>query len=475
MKVYVYIVAILIACLATVKPVAADSTSCNGEQAVQSEAFSTPDDTYDVYVKTAIPGQNTSATVYLSSEGCRLIGGIQANDITWSKAGMVTISATTPVSFEIDGIADGVNDSAARPQILLVPINMPCIPSVACNTTISGESAYLIPNLLTTTASGLLVERVADPAKDATKEVQYYADGQLMYTKKQLEPYNLAYADYYQQKIARVVVYESKQRAVIESAVPSDYSDTIPNAAMRLYVRQAVLLNTIGISLFISLLIISVRTLVQRYDEAEYYNYAHGLGRWSLAPWKLKLKSFVQNSAFRLASTGIVTILLIASVVVTLNTFVIAPYRVDGVSMMSTLQNKQLMPINKLPVSLNRQFKPVRGQIIVFHPNYGNLAYSSLRVDTILVKRIVGLPGERIVSENGKLKVFTDSDTVGRYAEDTEPWGKKVTLQPNDQPFDITLSNDQIFVAGDNRPHSIDSRINGALPLSEVIGVVVGY
>ena len=141
----------------------------------------------------------------------------------------------------------------------------------------------------------------------------------------------------------------------------------------------------------------------------------------------------------------------------------------------ATLKNGQLLAVNKLPVTLDRQFKPKRGQVIIYHPNYGNLAYSDLRVDNLLVKRIVGLPGERITLEGGMLTVYNATHPSGYTLEDSEPWGSKVTINASDAPFGITLSDNQIFVAGDNRPDSIDSRINGAVPLSEVVGVVVGY
>jgi signal peptidase I len=165
---------------------------------------------------------------------------------------------------------------------------------------------------------------------------------------------------------------------------------------------------------------------------------------------------------------------VVVAIIIT-NSFIVAPYKVDGTSMKGTLANGQLVAVNKLPVTLNRQFLPTRGEVIIFHPNYGNIIYSDLRVDNLLVKRIAGLPGERIVSFDGKLKVYNSTHPNGYILEDEEPWGKHVTIKKEDAPFDITLGNDQIFVAGDNRPDSIDSRINGALPLSEVLGVVIGY
>ncbi len=455
----------------------AQSDTCGTDQPAISESITTDAGTYTVYVKMSLPGQESDVTAYSVVDSCKIIGSVHANGNTWSKLGGIAITAGAGTSFELDGESLGANDAAAKPQLLLVPAvaPLPCTPAVTCDTNIEGNKAYLNPVSLTTSSSGLQVQKITSPSTDTIKEVQYYTDGQLMYTTKALEPFNLAYADYFQQKIARVIVYNSKQRAVLQDTVPVGYTDTVQNAAFRIILRHSTLLTVIGFGLLLALLIIIARAIARHYEELSYFNYAHGLGRRELTLFQANFKAIVRNPTFTLISTGVITLILISTTIVLTNVFVVAPYRVDGTSMYATLQDKQLMAINKLPVTLNHQFKPTRGQVIVFHPNYGNLAYSDLRVDNILVKRIVGLPGERVVSHAGKLTIYNAENPNGYNIESTEPWGPKVTLQPADEPFDIQLANDQVFVAGDNRPHSVDSRINGALPLSEVIGVVVGY
>lgn len=472
---HTFIVALISASIVFSLPVAADSDQCGqGPQSILSESTSALSGDYTIYAKLSLPGQNAAITAYSVTENCNMIGSGAANGDTWTKVGSASFNNAAAVSFEIDGDIPGNNEAAAKPKLLMVPATMPCIPNVTCGTTVDGLKAYLNPIELATSTSGLVIEKIIDPATDMISRVEYYTNGQLMYTTHDLRPFDTAFADYYQQSIARVVVYTSGQRAVIEDSV-GGYADTLLHFAARTFVRHSTLIITIAITIILWLFIFVARTIVRKIERQQYYNYAHGLGRHELTPWESKISAIVQNSKVRnTTNILLVTSAILVTIVIT-NSFIIAPYKVDGTSMKGTLNNDQVLAVNKLPVSLTKQFLPTRGQVIIFHPNYGNLGYSDLRVDNLLVKRIVGLPGERVVSVGGKLKIYNATDPSGYIVEDTENWGSHVTIEPSDAPFDITLANDEIFVAGDNRPDSIDSRINGVLPLSEVVGVVIGY
>lgn len=457
------------------QPAAADTEACDQNlRTIPSEAVTVKAaGTYRVYVKLSLPGQTATITTYVG-ESCTLVGQAAANGDTWTEVGSAVLNADTSPSFEISGDIPGNNDAAAKPQLMLVPEQAPCTPNSYCDTTISDTHAYLTPIALTTSSSGLGVLEIMDPATDKVAKVEYYTDGQLMYATPGLQPFNLSYTDYYQQRIARVIVYTSGQRAVLEATVPA-HADNLLNFAMRSYVRHSTLIIAAAITLGLIAILYTIHRISLHIDTRNYYNYTHGLGQHTPSKLETKVQAIAQNGTYQTIRLVVVITSIVVTLIISVNTFVLSPYKVDGTSMYATLQNGQLLAVNKLPVTLNRQFKPSRGQVIIFHPNYGNLAYSDLRVDNLLVKRIVALPGERITSNGGKLTVYNAAHPSGYVLEDTEPWGKKVTVQPEDSPFDFTLSDNQIFVAGDNRPDSIDSRINGVLPLSEVIGVVIGY
>ena len=125
--------------------------------------------------------------------------------------------------------------------------------------------------------------------------------------------------------------------------------------------------------------------------------------------------------------------------------------RVDGVSMLDTLHENNIMGVSRLHYRLN---EPQRGEIITCnYPEDGN---------KLFVKRIIGLPGETIEIREGTVYI------------DGEPIAETYLTRVDDQSMDpITLAKDEIFVMGDNRPVSRDSRAVGPLTLDEIYGRVL--
>ena len=125
--------------------------------------------------------------------------------------------------------------------------------------------------------------------------------------------------------------------------------------------------------------------------------------------------------------------------------------RVDGTSMLDTLHENNIMGVSRLHYRLN---EPQRGEIITCnYPEDGN---------KLFVKRIIGLPGETIEIREGT--VYSDG----------EPIAETYLTRVDDQSMDpITLAKDEIFVMGDNRPVSRDSRAVGPLTLDEIYGRVL--
>lgn len=125
--------------------------------------------------------------------------------------------------------------------------------------------------------------------------------------------------------------------------------------------------------------------------------------------------------------------------------------RVDGTSMLDTLHENNIMGVSRLHYRLN---EPQRGEIITCnYPEDGN---------KLFVKRIIGLPGETIEIREGTVYI------------DGEPIAETYLTRVDDQSMDpITLAKDEIFVMGDNRPVSRDSRSVGPLTLDEIYGRVL--
>lgn len=153
--------------------------------------------------------------------------------------------------------------------------------------------------------------------------------------------------------------------------------------------------------------------------------------------------------------------------------FVFRSYQVDGPSMQSTLQNGDKLIIWKVARTWARlthhAYIPNRGDIIVFSES-GLSQYG--QVDTKqLIKRVIGLPGERVVVRNGSYTIFNSANPQGFDPDKTLPYGKNIPSTSGD--IDITLAANQLFVSGDNRPDSLDSRTFGPINANQVIGKLV--
>ena len=155
-----------------------------------------------------------------------------------------------------------------------------------------------------------------------------------------------------------------------------------------------------------------------------------------------------------------------------INSFVFRSYNVVGPSMEETLYTGDRLIVNRLPVTWSNlrgeDYLPERGQIIVFK----NPHYSRGIEDEYIVKRVIGLPGERVVLQNGVFTVYNDEHPEG-FNPDDDNNGEPGT--PTTGEVNTVVPNGSLFVAGDHRTgtYSDDSRNGlGTIPLYDVIGPV---
>jgi signal peptidase I len=133
--------------------------------------------------------------------------------------------------------------------------------------------------------------------------------------------------------------------------------------------------------------------------------------------------------------------------------FTIQNFLVDGPSMQPGLHTGEYVLVNKLAYTFHG---PERGDVIVFE----------LPQDTSenLIKRVIGLPGDKIVLTANTNTVTVDGVTL------KEPY---ISAPENDQNQTLTVPANDYFVLGDNRPVSDDSRDWGFLPRQDIIGKAV--
>ena len=182
-----------------------------------------------------------------------------------------------------------------------------------------------------------------------------------------------------------------------------------------------------------------------------------------------KSKKEKEKRTFKEELLSWVYTLLAALVIVTvIRTFFFAPIRVDGESMRNTLQDGDIVLVTK-PEYWSGNYQ--RGDVIICrYPNRNKESSISLGGSfeltftnhTLFVKRLIGLPGDKIEFRQGVLYVndqLVDESNIDVYIPYTRSMGP------------ITLGRDQYFVVGDNRGNSNDSRAVG--PISE--DMIVGH
>ncbi len=145
--------------------------------------------------------------------------------------------------------------------------------------------------------------------------------------------------------------------------------------------------------------------------------------------------------------------LLVAFVV---RTFVLAHFVVEGSSMYSTLETGDRVFVNKLSYRLH---DPNRGDVVVLHQITG-------ASERDLIKRVIALPGETVEVRN--CAVLIDGRVLN------EPYLNPEVVTPTDCGGDYSLNgpvpDNHVFVMGDNRGGSQDSRVIGTINDDDLVG-----
>ena len=184
-----------------------------------------------------------------------------------------------------------------------------------------------------------------------------------------------------------------------------------------------------------------------------------------------------QNGKQREGVTSVIStvaVLLIAPIVALfLTAFVFQSYQVDGPSMETTLQNNDRLLVWKVPKTWSKitghTYIPKRGDVVIFVER---------ELDTFgqdpgkqLIKRVIGLPGERVVVKDGEVTVYNKEHPDGFQPDKTLPYGNVIQSTSIDR--DETVPKDHVFVLGDNRGNSLDSRTFGPVAAKDIVGKLV--
>jgi signal peptidase I len=158
-----------------------------------------------------------------------------------------------------------------------------------------------------------------------------------------------------------------------------------------------------------------------------------------------------QKTSLRRTVMDVIETLVLAGILFLVINTVSARIRVDGYSMEPTLKTGEFVFVNRLIYKLG---SPSHGDVIVFrYPRDPEQEF---------IKRVIGLPGDRVQIERGQ--VMVNGQVL------TEPY---ISAPPAYRLDEVRVPENQLFVLGDNRNNSSDSHQWGMVPMEDVIGKAV--
>ena len=157
----------------------------------------------------------------------------------------------------------------------------------------------------------------------------------------------------------------------------------------------------------------------------------------------MSLKSFLLDTFREVGQTILISLAIFFFVYA----FLVQPHRVKGESMVPNFADGELLLTEKITY---RFYQPARGDVIVFR------APGPQDVD--FIKRIIGLPGENVKIHDGTIFI-NDQKLVEPYE-----------TQQTQGDVNVTIPQNKIFVLGDNRGASSDSRVFGPIDKSSING-----
>lgn len=170
------------------------------------------------------------------------------------------------------------------------------------------------------------------------------------------------------------------------------------------------------------------------------------------------MKNNKKESIKEIIKSGIETAVCVA-LILGLFTYIVVPVRIQGSSMENTLHDGNIAFINAIG---SRNGHVERFDVVVLYSD---------QLEEKIIKRVIGLPGDHIVYREDKLYINDEYIEEVFLDEEFKEYSKNqysVSLFTND--FEADVGENEIFVMGDNRLRSTDSRDLGCFSFDDIIG-----
>lgn len=174
----------------------------------------------------------------------------------------------------------------------------------------------------------------------------------------------------------------------------------------------------------------------------------------------------ITSTAVILVAAPLIALLLTA--------FVFQSYQVDGSSMETTLHDQDRLIVWKASRTLAKLTKhpyvPNRSDIIIF--NKSGVVTKTGIGEKQLVKRVIGLPGDRVVIKDGQITIYNKTHPEGFNPDNGHEFSQNI-FKPTGGNVDTIVADGNVYVCGDNRGNSTDSRSFGYVSADAIVGTLV--
>ncbi|MFH0805389.1 MAG: signal peptidase I [Patescibacteria group bacterium] len=169
-------------------------------------------------------------------------------------------------------------------------------------------------------------------------------------------------------------------------------------------------------------------------------------------------KAFIMLKVFSFIWEIAKIVVISLAIIIPIRYYLIQPFFVRGASMEPNFENGQYLVINEIGYRFD---DPERGDVVVFKYPLDPSQY--------YIKRVVGLPGEKIEIKDDLIFIYNSNSPEGMKLDESSylPEGRITRGGIN-----VQLNDEEYFVLGDNRSASSDSRKWGPLPKNNIIGRV---
>jgi signal peptidase I len=475
------------------------TANCSGLPFSGLASFTIPNDRYDIYARLGSTSTPETDTLYVqdAQQNCHTLGSAPLVNDRWVKIGSYDAATNGGTgTLQLASYTAGVLQSFNQPSILLVSQTNPaCQPTAECTVTVDGQQGEVRPDVINGSNDTLFVVRAVNPAQDQIKKVDYFVDNHMAYSLPILQSFNLRYVSAGKHTLDTIVHYKSGQRVIITKVVTRDWvSYGFFSYLAGLFFNQEGLLQYVfGLSLLLLIISLILRLLHGLHHRARWRRDHDARITQPLLGERLRLyfESHLHPHIFRSGSwiVGLFKWLIrqlpvICAgllIVVLLNKYLISIKQVDGPSMNSTFASGNPIIVNRLGQTygalVHQGYTPKRGDVVVFRRVLDVNNPNSSQGSELLIKRVIGLPGDHVVANGVHVTIYNSAHPNGYQPDIGSAWQTTMHLDSDSfgstNPIDVTLQPGEVFVCGDNRPESIDSRALGPIQTKDILGNVV--